>query len=64
MFLCNRYRDHGKPLHPSDDETLGIKATGVIELYLSHRANHAPTPLHSLPALAGELDVGAHLCQG
>ena len=59
MFLCNRYCGYGKPLHPVDAETLGIEAARMVERYLSHRADHAPTPRHSLPALAGELDVGA-----
>jgi hypothetical protein len=30
MFLCNRYRDYGKPLHPVDAEMLGIETAGVV----------------------------------
>ena len=31
----------------------------TVERFLAHRDNHAPTPLHALPALARELGVGA-----
>jgi diaminopropionate ammonia-lyase len=58
MFLSNRDGDYGRPLNPVDAETLGIEAAGAVERYLSNQANHVPTPLHSLPALADELDVG------
>jgi diaminopropionate ammonia-lyase len=59
MFLLNRHADHCKPLDPADAETLGAKGADQIERFLSFRDNHAPTPLHALPALAAELGVGA-----
>jgi diaminopropionate ammonia-lyase len=59
MFLPNRHPDHRTPLDPVDAETLGTKAADEVERYLAYRRNHAPTPLHALPALAAELGVGA-----
>ncbi|MBL0402641.1 diaminopropionate ammonia-lyase [Microvirga aerilata] len=59
MFLLNQNPNYRKPLDPVDAETLGVKAAEEVERYLAHRENHAPTPLHSLPALAVELGVGA-----
>src|SRR5690554_8132786 len=59
MFQFNRHPDYGKPLDPRDAEVLGEKGAEQIERYLSHREEHAPTPLHSLPALADALGVGA-----
>src|SRR5215217_4488673 len=59
MFLPNQHHDHHKPLDPADAETLGMRAAKEVERYLTYRDNHAPTPLHSLPALAAELGVGA-----
>jgi len=59
MILPNQHPDHRKPLDPVDVETLGVKAAGQVERYLTYRDNHAPTPLHTLPALAAELGVGA-----
>ena len=59
MFLLNRHPDYRKFLDPVDAETLGMKAADEVERYLSHRDNHAPTPLHALPALAAELGVGS-----
>ena len=59
MFLLNRHPDYRKPLDPADAETLGVKAADEVERFLTYRDNHAPTPLHSLPALAAELGVGA-----
>jgi diaminopropionate ammonia-lyase len=59
MFLPNQHPDYRKPLDPVDTEILGVKAADEVERYLSYRDNHAPTPLHTLPALASELGVGA-----
>jgi diaminopropionate ammonia-lyase len=59
MLLLNRHADHGKPLDPTDAEMLGAEGADRIERFLSFRDNHAPTPLHALPALATELGVGA-----
>ena len=58
MFLLNRNADYRKPLDPADAETLGVQAADEVERFLSWRDN-VPTPLHSLPALAAELGVGA-----
>jgi diaminopropionate ammonia-lyase len=59
MILRNQHSDYRKPLDPVDAETLGVRAAAEVERYLSHRDDHAPTPLHTLPALAAELGVGA-----
>ena len=59
MFLLNQHPDYHKPLDPADAGTLGMKAAEEVERYLTYRDNHAPTPLHSLPALASELGVGS-----
>jgi diaminopropionate ammonia-lyase len=59
MFLPNQHPDHRKPLDPADAETLGVRAAEQVERYLTYRDNHAPPPLHTLPALAAELGVGA-----
>jgi diaminopropionate ammonia-lyase len=58
MFLLNQHPDYCKPLDPVDAETLGVEAAEEVERYLTYRDNHAPTPLHALPALASELGVG------
>jgi diaminopropionate ammonia-lyase len=59
MLLPNQYPDYRKPLDSADAETLGLTAAEEVERYLTYRDNHALTPLHSLPALAAELGVGA-----
>ncbi|WP_201865259.1 diaminopropionate ammonia-lyase [Microvirga soli] len=59
MFLPNQHPDYRRPLDPIDADTLGIEAAEEVERYLTYRANHAPTPLHILPALAAELSVDA-----
>jgi diaminopropionate ammonia-lyase len=58
MLLLNQHPDYRSPLDPVDAETLGMKAADEVERYLTYRDNHAPTPLHTLPALAAELGVG------
>ncbi|MBP1861781.1 diaminopropionate ammonia-lyase [Rhizobium herbae] len=59
MFLTNTHPDHNAPLEPVDADTLGIAAAESVELFLTHRDNHAETPLRSLPAMASELGIGA-----
>jgi diaminopropionate ammonia-lyase len=59
MFLLNRHPDHGQPLTPEDAATLGLAGADEAERVLAARDNHAETPLHALPALAGELGIGA-----
>ncbi|EIM30813.1 diaminopropionate ammonia-lyase [Microvirga lotononidis] len=57
MFLLNQHPDYRTPLEPVDAKTLGVPAAEEVERYLTYRDNHAPTPLHTLPALAAELGV-------
>lgn len=59
MLIRNQHPDYGTPLEPTDAETLGIEAAEAVERFLSHRPNHKPTPLRSLPALADQLGLGA-----
>jgi len=59
MFLLNRHPDHRQPLTPEDAATLGLAGADEAERFLGHRDNHAETPLHALPVLAGELGIGA-----
>jgi diaminopropionate ammonia-lyase len=59
MFLLNSHPDYRTPPDPVDAETLGTAAAEKVERLLSFRDNHAPTPLHALPALAAQLGVGA-----
>ncbi len=59
MFLTNPHPNHNAPLEPVDAETLGMAAAEKVERYLSHRDNHAETPLLSLPAMANALGIGA-----
>lgn len=59
MLVLNTHPDHGQPLHPSDADCLGLDAASEVERFLSHRPDHKPTALVSLPDLARELGVGA-----
>lgn len=59
MFQLNRHADYGKALDPADAEALGAAASENAERYLAWRGSLEPTPLHSLPALAAELGLGA-----
>ena len=59
MFLLNQHPDYRLPLDPPDAEILGVAAADEVERFLSHRSDHAPTPLHGLPAFAAELGLGA-----
>lgn len=61
MLLLNEHADHGKPLQAVDAEVLGVEAAKTVEHFLHHRANHKPTPLVSLPELAGEIGIGSLL---
>ncbi|TPL85849.1 diaminopropionate ammonia-lyase [Mesorhizobium sp. B2-3-14] len=58
MFLPNRHALHRQPLDEADAETLGIAGADTVERFLARRDNHLATPLHALPALAGELGLG------
>lgn len=57
MFLLNSNTLHREPLEPVDAETLGVAGADTVERFLAHRNNHQVTPLHALPALAGELGL-------
>jgi diaminopropionate ammonia-lyase len=59
MLLPNQHPDYRKPLDRADAENLDMRAAKEVERYLTYRDNHASTPLHTLPALAAELGVGA-----
>jgi len=59
MFLLNQHPNYRRHLDPADAEMLGLKAAAEVERYLTYQDNYVPTPLHSLPALAAELGVGA-----
>ncbi|GAA2877652.1 diaminopropionate ammonia-lyase [Aminobacter niigataensis] len=59
MLIRNQHPDYRRPLEPIDVETLGVEAAEAVERFLSHRPNHKPTPLRSLPALAADLGLGA-----
>ncbi|WP_296740953.1 diaminopropionate ammonia-lyase [Mesorhizobium sp.] len=59
MLLLNRHPDHRQPLTHEDAATLGTVGAGEAERFLAARDNHAETPLHALPAFAGELGIGA-----
>ncbi len=61
MFLPNRHPDRGRPLDPVDAQTLSVDAAAEVERHLSHRDNHAETPLRALPAMAASLGLGAIL---
>ena len=58
MFLPNQHLDYKRALEADDFVTLGLEAAQEVERQLSYRDNHAPTPLHALPALAAALGVG------
>ncbi|MBN9222499.1 MAG: diaminopropionate ammonia-lyase [Mesorhizobium sp.] len=59
MFLLNGNDLYRQPLAVADAETLGIAGADTVERFLAHRDNHVMTPLHALPALAGELGLAA-----
>ncbi|MEI9406037.1 diaminopropionate ammonia-lyase [Mesorhizobium argentiipisi] len=59
MLLLNQRPEHNQPLVAADAESLGIAGGERAERYLKARHNHAETPLHALPALAGELGIAA-----
>lgn len=58
MFLLNRHPDHRQPLTGEDAATLGVSGAAEAERFLAARENHAETPLHALPALAGGIGIG------
>ncbi|MGX5803961.1 diaminopropionate ammonia-lyase [Bradyrhizobium sp. Arg314] len=59
MFLLNRHPDHRQPLTEEDAATLGLAGADEAERFLAARDSDAETPLYALPALAGELGIGA-----
>ena len=59
MFLLNRHPEYRQPLTEEDAATLGLVGAAEAERFLAARDNHAETPLHALPVLAGELGIGA-----
>ncbi|PBB89199.1 diaminopropionate ammonia-lyase [Mesorhizobium sp. WSM3864] len=59
MFLLNHHPTHRQPLTEEDAATLGLAGAAEAERFLAARENHAETPLHALPALAGELGIAA-----
>lgn len=59
MLLLNQLSDYRQPLHPTDAATLGPEGAAAIGRHLAHRPEHRPTPLQSLPGLAGQLGIGA-----
>ncbi|PBB85494.1 diaminopropionate ammonia-lyase [Mesorhizobium sp. WSM3876] len=59
MMLLNRHPEHDQPLAATDAATLGIAGAEEAERFLEARDNHAETPLHALPALAGALGIAA-----
>lgn len=63
MFVRNEHPDHGRPLLAEDAAVVGPRAADEVTRFLAHRPDHAPTPLHGLPALAGALGVGSIHCK-
>ena len=59
MLVSNPHPDFRRPLDPGDAETLGERGADEVQRFLAARPEHAETPLHALPALAGELGLGA-----
>lgn len=57
MFLANTHADFGHNLLSEDADMLSLAAAADVEAQLARRADHRPTPLHALPALASELGV-------
>ncbi|TIV22535.1 MAG: pyridoxal-phosphate dependent enzyme, partial [Mesorhizobium sp.] len=59
MLLLNQRPEHNQPLVAADAESLGMAGGERAERYLKARQSDAETPLHALPALAGELGIAA-----
>ena len=59
MYIANQHPDYRKPIEFADADVLSVASADEVERFLSHRAGHAVTPMHSLPQLAVDLDVGA-----
>ena len=57
MFLATTHTDFGHHLLSEDADMLSLAAAADVERQLARRADHRPTPLHALPALAGEIGV-------
>ncbi len=58
-YLTNDLPAHGQSLDPRDADMLGVSGADRVLEVLALRETYAPTPLHSLPGLAGALGVGA-----
>ncbi|RWC07633.1 MAG: diaminopropionate ammonia-lyase [Mesorhizobium sp.] len=59
MLLLNQRPEHNQPLVAADAESLGRAGGERAERCLKARQSDAETPLHALPALAGELGIAA-----
>ena len=59
MYLINTLPAHGRPLDPRDQQVLGLAGAEAVAQVLALRGQDAPTPLHALPGLAGQLGLGA-----
>ncbi|RWM05007.1 MAG: diaminopropionate ammonia-lyase [Mesorhizobium sp.] len=59
MMLLNQRPEHNQPLVAADAAALGLAGADQAERYLKARENHAETPLHALPALAGEFGISS-----
>lgn len=59
MLLLNPLSDYRQPLAAADAETLGPAGAAAVQRYLAARPGHRPTPLSTLPGLAGVLGIGA-----
>lgn len=57
MLALNRLPSHGQPLAAEDVACFGAAGARQVEAWLKHCPAHAPTPLHSPPALAAHLRV-------
>lgn len=58
-MIRNRTAEYRHPLDAADIQSFGPKAADEVRHFLALREDYAPTPLHSLPALAGQLGIGA-----
>ncbi|MGJ4855697.1 diaminopropionate ammonia-lyase [Labrys sp. La1] len=58
MFLANAGPHHRSPLLVGDSAILGDDGADEVERFLAVRADHRPTPLLSLSALAARLGIG------
>lgn len=59
MLLLNDSKDHNTPLAAADADVLSTEAAKEVTRFLSYCPEHRETPLHALPGLARELNVGS-----